>query len=297
MAVVIAMTANIAEAGPAKANTPPDRVSHAWLELTAPSNAARNQYSALINSLRAAAGHVWRDGIMQTQTNRNTLVRLDLNNGVDRLQLWISPDNLYLRGFTNRHGTFTFNDHDYNLYDEIEGLRTTQNAGLLPSQPNPSHRWRTMNFGSNYIQLERAARLGRDHVAISFNEVLGAVRRLAGTTEMTSNNRDAVAQALILMIQYTSEAARFNDVYRVMASIMENRDIRYSGMSPANRQLENSWDSLSGFALRLTNGTNPDPLNVPNVGVLHTFLDVRRYLALAHGDTKHSRRHLTPGGN
>jgi hypothetical protein len=67
-ALAIALTF-ISGIGTAKADTPSWTVSHVYMDMPAyPGNNAQSQYYALIQSLRNAAGHPWRNDVEQTQT-------------------------------------------------------------------------------------------------------------------------------------------------------------------------------------------------------------------------------------
>ncbi|SCF73557.1 Ribosome inactivating protein [Streptomyces sp. DconLS] len=118
---------------PAQADTYQWWVSHVYMNVGDNASAGQQaQYAGLITSLRNAAGHSWRSGVMPTQTPAShALIRLDLSHSGATLQLWFTPDNLYLRGFTTAAGTtFTFNDYD--LRAAMQPATAVGNNGLLP---------------------------------------------------------------------------------------------------------------------------------------------------------------------
>jgi hypothetical protein len=58
-------------------------------------------------------------------------------------------------------------------------------------------------------------------------------------------------------------------------------NVNYDGVSLAAQEFENSWATISQYAIALTAGnTNPGPVYVgPNAGTLRNFSDVQVHLA------------------
>jgi Ribosome inactivating protein len=261
----------IGGAGAAQADVPSYSITHVYINLGNAGPSAQSQYSQLIGSLRAAAGQAYRDGVIATQYyNVNSLIRLSLAYQNVHLDLLISPNDMYVRAFTNNVGqTFQFNDPDYNLEGVLQEIPNNGVSGIS-----------TLAFGSNYNSMAQAAGRQRDAMPISFNDLTGSVRNLANTTDPYGTNQQAVARSLMFMIQYTSEAARFNDVYGVMSAIMVNYNTVYHGLPTLQQYLENSWAAISGFGQRISANPSSAPLNVNGVGTLYSWSDVARYLAL-----------------
>lgn len=278
----MAVAALFSGVGTAKADTPDGRIGHCWLTLTSDASVtSASQYLGFLQSIQNASGHYWRSGLMQTQSysTQNSLIRADLNFQGEELQLWFSPNNLYLRGFTTHYGeTWQFNDSDYSLESVMEGLgRTSPDWNLLPDLG----RFRTLNFGSNYNSLTQAAGRGRDSMPISHNDLWNSAWQLQYATD----GGPSTARSLMLMIQFTSEAARFWDVYGVMSDIMRNQGSWYPGLPAVQQELENSWDGLSRYAYALYSGQNPSPYNVgPHVGNVSGSTQVNSRLALLLGN-------------
>ncbi|MGW2161434.1 ribosome-inactivating family protein [Nonomuraea sp. NPDC001699] len=257
--------------GSARADVPANSITHVYMNLNNPSASSQSQYFQLIDSLRAAAGHDYRNGVRAAQyTDFNSLIRLSLANGDTHLDLWITPNDLYVRGFTNTHGdTFQFNDADFSLAHTLQNI-PSNGVGAVS----------TLGFGSNYNSMVQAAGRGRENMPISFNDLWNSVFNLAWTTNPYGGNQVDVARSLLFMIQYTAEAARFNDVYGVMSAIMLNWNNYYNGLPVLQQYLENSWAAISGFGQRISGNPGSAPLTVNGVGTLYTWNDVARYLAL-----------------
>ncbi|MEZ0109331.1 hypothetical protein ABH920_003341 [Catenulispora sp. EB89] len=283
-ALFMAFAGLVAETGSASADTPPFWVSHVYMNIgNTASQTQASQYTQLIGSLRAAAGHAWRDGVMQTQSSSDhSLIRLDLAQGNARIALWFTPDNLYLRGFTTTSGaTFSFND--FNLQAAMQPATAYGNSDLLPAAATGGT-YITLPFSSNYNNLVQVA--GRDRAAmpISWNDFFNSFYNLAYADQGTPATNQAIARDLLFMIQYTSESARFNDVFGVMSDIMGNAARFYNGLPALQQEVENDWTQMSRYAINVSNGTNPAPLYVgPNAGNVSSFNDVQRFLALAMG--------------
>jgi hypothetical protein len=273
MASLLALTGvAIGGAGTAQADVPPSSIRHVFMNLDDNgSQTMLSQYGQLIQSLRVAAGHDYRNGVMATQDNSfDSLIRLSLANGGDQLDLWITPMDLYVRGFTNTFGqTFQFSDPDFNL---ASALSQIPNNGVSAVS--------TLNFSSNYNSMVQAANRGRENMPISYADLMGSMHNLARASNPYGGNQQNVARSLMFMIQYTAEAARFNDVNGVMRAIMVNSGNRYAGLPILQQRLENSWAAMSAFGQRITQNPSSTPVNITGVGTLSNWGDVARYLAM-----------------
>ncbi|MEZ0090823.1 ribosome-inactivating family protein [Streptacidiphilus sp. EB129] len=272
-------------AGTASADTGPYWISHIYMNIGDTGNQSQqSQYASLITSLRYAAGHDWRNGVMMTQTPQtHALIRLDLSRpDGSTIWLWFTPDNLYLRGVTTTSGaTFSFNDFD--LRGAMQPATAFADSGLLPPAAWNQGAYYQLPFGSSYNSLAQAAGRGRDSMPLSWNDMWNSFYDLAYADQTLSNNQ-SIARDLMFFIQYTSEAARFYDVYGVMSAIMVDPTNNYGNLPPLQQELENSWSQLSQFAIGTSNGTNPPPLYVgPDVPTFNSFGDVQSRLAIGIG--------------
>jgi hypothetical protein len=283
LAISLAMTAVLADVNVAKADTPAYSIGHVYLNLSVPNATAQSQYAGFIASLRAAAGHVYRQGVYTTQDATNALIRVDVTAPSGQvLWLWVTPGNLYVRGFTSQADGYTyyFPDPDSNgtytwnmraVFDSLAG------NSLLPANGAPTV---PLSFNSNYNSLVAAAGRGRESMPISFNDLVGSVVNLATTNHLNGPQNLYVARSLMFMIQYTSEAARFWDTYGVMAAIMNSSDARYNGLPLYQQYIENEWSAISRWGQNITQNPYIGPLYVNGVGTFYSWGDVVAKLAI-----------------
>ena len=196
------------------------------------------------------------------------------------MDLWITSQDLYVRGFTNSAGyTYQFNDSDFNLLSAMDDLGQSS-AGS------------TLSFGSNYNSLSNVAHRGRESTPFYYNSFWASFQNLATTSNPYGANQQNVARSLMVMIQMTSEAARFNDVFGVAQDSMGTGS--YGGLPLFQQYLENNWATISNYGLAVSqnsstnpitvNGINPDTGNNPsgaaNPYTLNSFNDVARFLSV-----------------
>lgn len=257
----------------AKADTPSGHIGHVWLSLRGQDDGgtgetAESRYVGLLQSLVNAGGHSLGSGLSETQTagNGNTLIRMDLNlpDG-ETLRLWFNPRNMYLLGFTNYYGdTWAFNDS--NLSSIMNAAALNGDGGLLP----PLGQIHTLYFGGNYQSLSGAAGYGRDAMPISYNDLWNSVWQL-----QFGGNTASTARSLMMMIQATSEAVRFWDVYGVMTDVVRNPASHYNGLPSAQIELEQHWEQLSVLAGTLRAGGSGNVYVGPHVGNISTTSQIR----------------------
>lgn len=279
MALMLALAGMFtAGAGAARADVPPGGVTHVFMNIgPGPSGSQRSQYRQLIDSLRNAAGHNFRDSVMETQRDDVGLIRLTLTVLPDgnvpqaTATLWITPQNLYVQGYSDNIGhTFVFPDTPANVRSRI-AMAAQRSTGQL-------------TFASTYNRLVQAAGRGREAMPISFQELRQSTLALAnqriGGNPSRDNQRE-VARALMFMIQFTSEAARIKDVFETMASPLQTSQNDRNGLPPFQQELENDWSRISAYGLNVTQFPTTPPVDVGGqVGTLHNFEDVARRLAM-----------------
>src|SRR5579859_2407333 len=232
-------------------------------------NAQQSAYRAMITSLRNAVGHAYRANtqITQTdQTNREGLVSILVSFPGGEVRLWFTAWNLYLRGFQTVDGTIVgFND--YNLVGTL-----SQRYG---GRPSPGY---GLGYASSYPAIQsNAGGVSRGNMRISYTDILDAARTLAasGRTNINRPSRQRVAQSLLLMIQWTAEAARFNGVYTIMSDVMGNPFRTYHGLSTYYQAQENSWSAISTYGRDVSQNPNTPPRFVdPQIGWLRSFSQV-----------------------
>jgi hypothetical protein len=260
---VVLLANMVGMAGPAAADVGPGQVAHIYMEIdNRPGSSAAAGYSAFINSLRTAAGHAFRGGTYIAQSNAGGIIRADINatGGTSALPLtlWIDPQNLYVLGFTNANNqTLYFNDLTPAAIDLVAGGALAQgfHGGfqILP-------------FGSNYDGLSAAAGRGRGAMPVSMNDIYSSVASLA---TMTSGNvatgSQSAARSLMLLIQVTSEAARFSNVYGIMSQALGTPGSR-GGLPTQEQNLENNWSAMSGYGVSVSNNSTTRPVTIVGAG-------------------------------
>ena len=275
--------------GVAKADTPVGRIAHVYMNFYEPGHAvgqnAQDQWRTFIESIRNAAGHQINDlrtYVTQSEYVPHALIRADLNaiNSIGEettLQLWFTPNDLYLRGWTTEFGvTFYFGDSDFNLANEMEYFRRgSQDRGLLPPAI-----YQQLPYNGSYGNLSTAGAPDRGSQQYSYTSWWNAMYQLAWVQNPhVRGNRDYAASAASLqfMIQATSESVRLYDVWGTMAAMMLNQWTNYY-MPTIQQQLENSWESLSNYVNSWATGGQPQPFDIPNVTRISTISQALRYL-------------------
>ncbi|MFD5871123.1 ribosome-inactivating family protein [Streptomyces sp. NPDC060322] len=272
-------------ASPASADTPRRQTSWTWMEVEGWGHAdLRTAYRALIASIRNAAGHHLEDGMYVTQNEPEALISVRLYNGDNWVRLWIEPHNLYLRGFTNQHGTFSANDREYSLHTQLLTYGThhsgDQNTGFqfnsLESQLLP--------FNSTYTSLENTGGTARHELHISAESMWNHFFQLAWVQNPgAAGHREATARSYLFFTQFLSEAVRFDDVSYYMEAAMGTYGWNRDGMGHNQIALEQNWGSISDWARNArTAVTNPAPLYIAGAGItLYNWYNVLPILNVA----------------
>lgn len=233
----------------------------------------RITYSTFLASLRLAVSveSTAMQGL-QTQTADEGLVRvrLRLTDGTEA-SLWINPFNLYVVGFSNRDGqTWQFND--------MGGVLLTRR--IQSGDPGGAGT-QTLGFGGNYPSLNGVAGQGRADMPIELNNVEGSIRNLANAqVPNDANRRQAIARSLMLLINFTSEAVRLNDVEGSFRASMTENHGSTRRLPLQQQELENQWSRISNWMV--TEYQNPRAnLSLPNIPLIETIGDARRYVRVS----------------
>ncbi|AXK32064.1 hypothetical protein DVA86_04740 [Streptomyces armeniacus] len=259
-------------------------IRHVTWNLGSPSEAwyADNArvYDRMINTLRAAAGPIYRQDMRITTQDRHRYIQLNINIGdAGSVGLLFQAHNMYLLGwvldepFTSNQTLFALRNTDLGdlrgRYDRTEDTRIGEDYGSL-NMTAPSR--------------ERLT-LGR-HVLIDAAAALQSAR--PGFFAPGSGIDDSdLRRALGTLIVATAEAARFSTLSRQITDAIE------SGSNPRltqqNNELINNWNDGSRFALDITRNHQANPVRLGNhASWTRTFAELAAVLALAH--------YLPPGG-
>ncbi|HEV2637717.1 MAG TPA: ribosome-inactivating family protein [Actinocrinis sp.] len=290
MALAMSLTALLGTGiGSASADTGTGHVTRVSLNipLSGPRTANGAAYSSFLTALRAAAGHLYRGSTYVNQSSAGGLIRADVtmtgDDGNDPITLWINPENLYVLGFSNGFGeTMYFNDIDQTDLTALNRAATAAgfNGGgaILP-------------FASNYDNLSGAAGRGREATPISWNAISGAVGTLSNTRlgAVTGTAATNAARGLMLMIQLTSESARFTGVSSLFSTALTT-STSLGGLPLQQQYQENSWAAMSLFGTNITNQGSTPPVTITGAGpgasnlVLSTWSQVAAYLGILLGN-------------
>lgn len=274
LALTLAVTGMIAlNVAPASADTG-GGVSHVYLNVGDSGSAGQaSQYSSFIGSLRNTVGHGYRGNTGQTQSYSGGLARVTLTLPSSNVTatLWITPQDLYVQGYSDNNGhNFVFSDTPEAVRLQIYAATGYQSVGRL-------------SFSSDYNHMNQAAGRGRESMPISFADVRGSIYNLATESNPYGGNQRNVARSLMLMTQFTSESARLWDVFGVFADVMGNSGSRYSGLPTLQQYLENDWAALSRYGYDISNNPTIGGRHFNGVGDIYTWDGVARYLALMLG--------------
>ncbi|MFB8754457.1 ribosome-inactivating family protein [Streptomyces nigra] len=268
-------------AGTASAIVGRNQITHLYMNLGISGNyGQRDQYQGLINSIRVAASNrgaeTFRGNTYIAQYADQGLIRVSLHLNADNqeMSLWLDPQNLYVLGFTNTYNqTWQFNDNRFNLADRLSASGFQSNGAV-----------RTLYFGGAYPSLTASAGVNRGNFSHNYNDVLGSVRQLARVTNPTGGQANGseqqwTARSLFLMIQMTSEAARFYDINGVFRSTMYGTYTQ-PGIVSWQSNLENGWSQASAFGYSVTN--DPTTPGIVTTGQVqwHSWSDVSDRIAI-----------------
>jgi len=129
--------------------------------------------------------------------------------------------------------------------------------------------------------MNGAAHRGRESMPISWNDLWNSFYNLAWMNVPFSENQEAVARDFMFLIGYTSEAARFWDVYGVYADAMTSYAAHYNGLPILQQYFENGWQDISNFGQDVTSFPSRPPLYInEQVGTLYNWGSVHRWLAM-----------------
>ncbi|MEV5607652.1 ribosome-inactivating family protein [Streptomyces sp. NPDC052225] len=296
LAFITGMATFLTTEGTARADTADYRISHVYVNMSAPwedPGRVSSDWGIFLQSIRNAVGHAWHGDTMITQnvgTAPLSLLRADINitnaaGHQTELRLWFTPNNLYLRGFTttsvdasadNANVTYFFRDAGFNLPNTMESLRSSQDAGLLPPP-----RYTQLPYSGSYPDLAGAG-ASRDSTQMSYTALYNSVFQLAyvsrDATGYGGSAYQATAASLVRMVQATAEAARLRDVQGIVIQMMA--DHSRSFIMPARQQeLETDWGALSLYAWNNTDLPGHDV--GPHVPYVTTVARALGYLALA----------------
>jgi len=287
---VAALLGGYVTVGTANAQTGAGRETFVYFDLHRDGASENNQfrYSSFVASLREAVSvpvqnqNSELNGAQETQPgNPMGLVRARLSTLSDgryfSVDLYIRPNDMYVIGYhvPGSNVRWLFNDEQWV-------------HPLPPETQQQAPTSYTLPFGANYNALTQAAGRGREDMPISFAQVQNAIVTLAQTVENNGNMpamfRQGAARSLMLLIQMTSEAARFNDIEGPFRSAMGTWNTNYLHQGQLN--LETNWGTLSEYFHRIARGEWPAAIFIAGIGWVTgagPSFGVRRYVRVLLG--------------
>ncbi|MET8763694.1 ribosome-inactivating family protein [Lentzea sp. NPDC004782] len=188
----------------------------------------------------------------------NDFIRVDVHamGSPEYVRIQLRRSDLYMVGWWGRDGVYR-----YIGTQTRDGQDQNQDSG--PSSrygdggPNDHIHYPT-GFTDNYNSIEAAAQQGRAGLAINPWTVNGAVHYL-----LEAGDRQRMAQGVLMMTQWISEAARFRPLRDEIALVM-NDNGNYFRIPQEYADQENNWGNLSNHfnnLLRQPQGArDPQPL-------------------------------------
>ncbi|MFD8979028.1 ribosome-inactivating family protein [Streptomyces sp. NPDC059564] len=219
----------------------------------------RSEYSRMIWNLRRATGEPlpgrsdW--SVLQTRASTDIIaVNAVLPDDV-RLTLYLTANNLYLRGFSTGNAGNVVQFNDFNLGSALGRNATTLTysshyggGGLGYSDPNSRRLWITQHgFVQHMRNLANYARRPGGEIHADLLTAIGAV----------------------------AEAARFRNIENRVRSGIGGADT----VSEQEAAEENDWGQVSNYMYRANGTSNPGTFDLGGLP-LHDFNEGSRYVAL-----------------
>ncbi|MBP0448417.1 hypothetical protein J5Y04_02470 [Kitasatospora sp. RG8] len=226
---------------------------------------AHQRYWDVISQLHSLSSHDWfRTDLDETVVADNDqLIQISLNRGGAYLgAIYFWPHNLYVAGFYQVGGThWVFNDGD------AQRERFNRVLGVQAS---------TLPWTSNYNGLPGGGTRQNQQInGPRLDNALQQVRQIAAL-QNSGSGRAVLADSLVMMIQATSEAARFG---RIFDNIRGNiRDHGVAQIGTENVNLERNWDTLSNWVYRVMNNAGTPPVTVGEGVFARTFYTLQQLM-------------------
>ncbi|MFD4660139.1 ribosome-inactivating family protein [Kitasatospora sp. NPDC058444] len=206
------------------------------------------RYWDVIAQLHSLSSHDWfREDLDETiVADNDQLIQISLfQHGTYLGAMYFWPHNLYLAGFYQVGGThwvFADGPGSRDRFNRVLGVQ----ASTLP-------------WSSNYNGIPRGDNRWQQRITgPSLENSLRQVRQIA-VLQDTAAGRAVLADSLIMMIQATSEAARFGRIFdNIRNNIRNHTDVQ---IGEDNVNLETNWSSVSNWVYRVMNNPGTQPVS------------------------------------
>lgn len=257
------------------ASADPDRILtvHDWVidDLENGGQDPHQQYWNMVAAMHRVTGHdFFRDTLDETTTNGNALFQVSVHRYgtyVGALYFW--TNDLYLAGFYQAGaggGHYAFNEPRRARFNELLRIQSTTlpwSGSYTGFSGNAGDQGSRSNLQINGLRLDNALQqLGR-----------------ANSHLQSQNGRAVLSQALVMIIQATSEAARFG---RIFDNIRTNiRDYHTGGaqMGAENVNLQQNWGTISNWLYRVLQNAGTPPLTIGTRDLQRTFATFQQLIA------------------
>lgn len=267
LALTAALAGLAAPAAHADTNQPLTQVTWVIDDLLNGGADPHQQYWNMIADLHRHSGHdYFRDNVDETtRSTQSQLIQVSVwRYGTYQGALYFWANNLYLAGFYqpgNGGGHYAFNDPASTArFNQVLGVQ----ARVLP-------------WTGNYSTLPGGS--ARQNQQINGPRLDSALQQLhqANTLLQSANGRDLLGQSLVMMIQATSEAARFG---RVFDNIRGNiRDHGGAQIGIENADLEQNWGNISNWIYRVLQNPGIAPLQIGTGAFHRSFATLAQLMA------------------
>ncbi|MET8543732.1 ribosome-inactivating family protein [Kitasatospora sp. NPDC004799] len=216
------------------------------------------RYWDVISRLHTLSSHDWfRTDLDETVVADNDqLIQISLHrNGAYLGAMYYWPHSLYLAGFYQVGGThWVFNDGDASRarFNRVLGVQA-----------------RTLPWSSNYNNIPGGGNRQDQQInGPRLDNALQQVRQIEAL-QNSGSGRAVLADSLLMMIQATSEAARFGRIFDNVRGNIRDHGLAQIGVENVN--LETNWAALSNWVYRVMDNAGTPPVTIGQEGFQRTF--------------------------
>ncbi|MGW3232392.1 ribosome-inactivating family protein [Kitasatospora sp. NPDC001095] len=270
LALAVGLTGMTSPAAHADTNNRLTNIDWDISDLGGGGDSAHARYYEVIRRLHELSSHDWfRTDLDETVVADNDqLIQISINrNGMYQGAIYIWPHNLYVAGFYQVGGThWVFREDNPAAPERARFNRTLGvNANTLP-------------FTGNYNNLPGGgSRQNQRITGPALQNALQQVRNIH-LLQSTGSNWATLGDSIIMMIQATSEAARFGRIFDNIRGNIRNHSDAQIGVENVN--LETNWAALSNWVYRVMNNAGVPPVTVGQgqAGFERTFYTLQQLM-------------------
>ncbi|MFJ7910995.1 ribosome-inactivating family protein [Kitasatospora sp. NPDC096204] len=265
LALAVGLTGMTSPAARADTNERLTNIDWDISDLNGGGGSPHQRYWDVISRLHTLSSHDWfRTDLDETVVADNEqLIQISIHrSGVYQGAMYFWPHNLYLAGFYQAGGThWVFNDGaaSTNRFNRVLGV----NASVLPWSSNYNN---IPGGGSRQNQQINGPRL---------DNALQQVHHISGLMA-SGSGRSLLADSILMMVQATSEAARFGRIFDNIRGNIRDHGLAQIGVENVN--LETNWATISNWVYRVMNNAGTPPLTFGTEGFVRTFYTLQQLM-------------------